>query len=79
MTLVEGAGGVLLSLSLTLHWRNSGLREHPCPVSASVLSADDSFGLSDGSSITLKGHDNPAVEVKSTKIATKLIKLDSMI
>ena len=79
MTLVEWAGGVLLSLSLTLHWRNSGLREHPCPVSASVLSADDSFGLSDGSSITLKGHDNPAVEVKSTNIAMKPVKFDQMV
>jgi len=57
----------------------SELREHPCPVSASVLSADDSFGLSDGSSISLKGHDNLLVEVKSTNIAIKPVKLDEMI
>lgn len=66
-------------MSLRLHWRNSEPREHPCPVSAFVLSADDSFGLSDGSSITLKGHDNPLVEVKSTNIAMKPVKFDKIV
>ena len=42
-------------------------------------SADDSFVLSDGSSIALKGHDNLLVEVKSTNIAIKPVKLDEMI
>ena len=42
-------------------------------------SADDSFRLSDGSSIPLKGHDNLSVEVKSTDIVIEPVKFDKII